>query len=471
MTVLQAENRRLALESIFSATDWSPDFDNRVTVTESDTGLATPMPIADMAAATLSALALAVAEIHTLRSGVTQTARIDRRAASIAMTAIEHLRVDGETPGTWDPLTRYFRTEDQRWLYLHTAFAHLRDGALTLLDANNDVESVAQKIGSVKADATEEAAIANGLTIAKLRTRDEWFAHPHCIKLNQQPLIRLTRISETEPIPLARDTVPAHGARPLGGLRTLDLSRVIAGPIAGRTLAEHGSHVMRVSSPTLPSIHGLVIDTGPGKLSCHLDLKTREGLQDMNRLIKETDVLLDGYRPGALAALGLSPQELCAARPGIVCASLSAFSGEGVWAGRRGFDTLVQATTGLATDTGGDQPARLPCQPLDYMTGYLTAFGIVVALLKRAQLGGSWHVETSLARTANWIWEMNDCMTAESNPPASNTRFADLNELLMSTATAFGRVQSLAPIIEFSETPAHFASPPVALGTHPPAWP
>jgi len=471
MTALQSENHRLALSSIFSATDWSPDFDNRVTITESETGLATQMPIADMATASLSAVALAVAEVHALRSGVTQTARIDRRAASIAMTAIEHLHVDGEAPGTWDPLTRYFRTKDQRWLYLHTAFAHLRDGALTLLDTSNDPDAVAAKISTVKADAIEEAAIANGLTIAKLRTRDEWFQHSHCATLNQQPLVRLTRISETEPVPLERDTVPAHAARPLGGLRTLDLSRVIAGPIAGRTLAEHGSQVMRVSSPALPFIEGLVIDTGPGKLSCHLDLKTRKGLQDMHHLIEDTDILLDGYRPGALAALGLSPAELCASRPGIICASLSAFSGEGVWAGRRGFDTLVQATTGLARDTGGDQPARLPCQPLDYMTGYLTAFGIVVALIKRAQLGGSWHVETSLARTANWIWEMNDCMTAETNPPASNTSFSELGKLLTSTATAFGRVQSLAPIIEFSETPAHFASPPVALGTHPPAWP
>jgi len=471
MTADQQHNRQVALASIFDSTDWTPYFDNEIAVVDTETGLATTMPIADMAAAVLSAVAHAAAEVHSHRTGVTQTAKIDRRAASIAMTAAEHLRVDGEIPSTWDPLTRYYRTRDEKWLYLHTAFAHLRDGALRLLNSAQDRQAVSLAISALHADTIEQAAIDNGLTIAKLRTREEWFEHAHAQLLNTQPLIRLTRISDTKPIPLLNAPTSEQAPQPLGGLRTLDLSRVIAGPIAGRTLAEHGATVMRVGSPKLPSIPGLVIDTGFGKLSCHLDLKSTAGLECLHRLGDDADIVLDGYRPGALAGLGLSPQALSTRRPGIIIASLSAFSNEGPWAGRRGFDTLVQATTGLATENGNDQPRRLPCQPLDYMTGYLTAFGIMIALLKRAQMGGSWHVETSLARTANWIWEMSDHMAMETRPPKTNASFESISELLSSTETKFGTVQSLAPVIQFSETSAGFTSPPVPLGSHPPVWP
>lgn len=155
----------------------------------------------------------------------------------------------------------------------------------------------------------------------------------------------------------------------------------------------------------------------------------------------------------------------------MICLSISAFSDVGPWSGRRGYDTFVQATTGLAIDRGNAEPERLPCQPLDYITGYLCAFGAMVALLKRAQQGGSWHVELSLARTANWLWQMSDCMQPEPNPPLSNPTLSDVQPLCYERDTPFGLINALSPVIQLSATPARFERPPVPLGTHPAVWP
>lgn len=462
-------NQRLALESILSSVDWTPSYKNSVSVVPTPTGLGCEFAIADMASATMTALAHAVSDLHSLRTGITQHASINRTHASLAMATAEYLRVDGEIPPSWDPLTRYYRSADDQWIYLHTAFKHLREGALALLQAENDQQSVARAVAQVNADEFESAAIARGLTVAKLRTREQWSKHAHAIALKRQPLIRMTRFGDATPV--SRDKDSSSPQRPLAGVRVLDLSRVIAGPMAGRTLAEHGATVLQVASPSLPFVNALVVDTGPGKHCCHLDLNKTPDAQTLHNLITDCDVFIDGYRPGALAQLGFSMEQLCRLKPGIICLSISAFSNEGPWAGRRGYDTLVQATTGLARDFGGDQPQRLPCQPLDYIAGYLGAFASIVALIKRAEMGGSWHIEISLAGIAEWIWQMNDVMHLETDPPASNIGFDQAATFLTTTDSMFGQLHTLGPVIEFSETPAGFSRPPVTLGHDPAMWP
>jgi crotonobetainyl-CoA:carnitine CoA-transferase CaiB-like acyl-CoA transferase len=179
----------------------------------------------------------------------------------------------------------------------------------------------------------------------------------------------------------------------LSGLRVLDLSRVIAGPVAGRTLAAHGADVMLISSPNLPAIPWLTIDTGRGKLSSFADLATENGREALRNLLVEADIFSQGYRPQSIAALGFSPQDAARIRPGIVYVSLSAYGHDGPWAGRRGFDSLVQTSTGFnhaeGQAAGVDGPKELPAQILDHVTGYFMAFGAMMARARQAREGGS----------------------------------------------------------------------------------
>ncbi|NEC50570.1 hypothetical protein G3I18_18625, partial [Actinospica acidiphila] len=187
---------------------------------------------------------------------------------------------------------------------------------------------------------------------------------------------------------------------PASGLRVLDLTRVIAGPVATRTLALLGADVLRLDRPGLPELPDQHTDTGFGKRSALLDLVTdREGFEE---LLAGADVVVTGYRPGALDRFGLGAEALAERRPGLVVAQLSAWGATGPWAGRRGFDSLVQVATGIAHVERGPEgrPGALPAQALDHGTGYLLAAGVLRALSDQAEAGGSRLVRAALARTA-----------------------------------------------------------------------
>ncbi len=238
-----------------------------------------------------------------------------------------------------------------------------------------------------KAEEFETQAYAGGCVVSMMRSHDEWLAHPQAKALDQVPLLTIEKIAEAAPKPW-----PA-GDRPLAGLRVLDLSRVIAGPVAGRTWAAHGADVMLVSSPHLPSIPWLVIDTGRGKLSSFADLKTEQGRDTLRGLLSKADIFSQGYRPQSIAALGFSPEDAARMSPGIIYVSLSAYGHTGPWAGRRGFDSLTQASTGFnhaeGQAAGIEGPKELPMQILDHASGYLMAFGAMMARLRQAREEGA----------------------------------------------------------------------------------
>ena len=313
------------------------------------------------------------------------------------------MRVDGEAPGErWDRIAGAYPCGDGRWVRLHTNFPHHRDGVLALLGCAYDRDAVAAALRGWRAFDFEQAAAEAGLVVAAMRTFAEWDAHPQSAAIAARPAVSITRIGDAPPAPL-----PPNPDRPLSGLRVLELTRVIAGPVGGRTLAVHGADVLLLTSPSLPSIPTLVIDTGRGKHSAHLDLRDPDGPATMRELLSGADVFLQGYRPGGLAGLGFAPADAARLRPGIVCVSLSAYGATGPWGGRRGFDSLVQTATGFnaaeAEAAGLDTPKPLPAQALDHASGYLLAFGALAALHRRATEGGSWHVEVSLARTGHWL--------------------------------------------------------------------
>ncbi|MFC4591764.1 CoA transferase [Sphaerisporangium corydalis] len=254
------------------------------------------------------------------------------------------------------------------------------------------------------------------------------------------------------------------GVRPLEGVRVLDLTRVIAGPVTTRTLAAYGAQVLRVGAAHLPEVPGLVISTAFGKRSCELDLRTRQGADAFRRLVAGADVVVQSYRPGALAGLGFGPADLAAIRPGIVCVDISAYGGRGPWAGRRGFDSLVQMACGIADEGGrGERPVPLPAQVLDHATGWLAALGAVAGILRGRAEGGSWHVEVALARTALWLDGLG-------RVPGANVGEPEAGDLLEEAETPLGRLTYVRPPGKIAGVRPYWSSPPPHRAEHPPEW-
>ncbi|MBU0799332.1 MAG: CoA transferase, partial [Alphaproteobacteria bacterium] len=261
------------------------------------------------------------------------------------------------------------------------------------------------------------------------------------------------------------------GTRPLSGVKVLDLTRIIAGPVAGRTLAAHGAEVLLVTAPHLPASSPLVIDTGRGKRSAQLDLRDSGDKTRFAGLLRAADIVIQGYRPGGIAALGYGPEEAAARHPGIVYASLSAYGPDGPWADRRGFDSLVQTASGLnvaeAEAAGQDGPKPLPAQALDHASGYLLAYGAMAALARQVQEGGSWHIRVSLAQTGHWLRGLG---RIESGLDCPDPALEDIRDLLEETPCGFGRLTAIRHAGLLSDTPPRWDHPSVPLGTHAARW-
>ena len=358
------------------------------------------------------------------------------------------------------------RTRDNRFVRLHTNFPHHRDNVCKVLHCKPERDDVQRALMQWEGEVFETAAYAGGCVVSMMRSHDEWSAHPQAKALAPLPLITIEKIADAAPRPW-----PA-GQRPLAGLRVLDLSRVIAGPVAGRTLAAHGADVMLISGPQLPTIPWLVIDTGRGKLTSVVDLKSEQGKDTLRKLLSQADVFSQGYRPQSIAALGFSPQDAAQISPGIVYVSLSAYGHVGPWAERRGFDSLVQTSTGFnhaeGQSAGVDGPKELPMQILDHASGYLMAFGAMMARARQAREGGSWHVRVSLAQTSQWLWNLGLVPNGLSAAEISGT---EAKPFIQESASGFGVLHDVQHAAKLSQTPAFWERLAMPLGSHPPEWP
>jgi len=415
----------------------------------------------------VAASALAAADIWRVRTGKAQRVGVDMRAAAIASRSERYLNVDGgPAPELWDKIAGTYQCGDGRYVRLHTNFPHHCDGVLKLLQCDYDKSAVAAALRGWKAFDVEDAAARAGLVVTAMRSFTEWDAHPQGQAVSRLPLLLIERIGDA-PVP----SWP-QGDRPLAGIKVLDLTRIIAGPVGTMTLAAHGADVMLVTSPNLPSVAPLVIDTGRGKLSTHIDLRDEKGRSVFEALLRDADVVVQGYRPGGLAALGYGPQDVARIRPGIIYVSLCAYGHEGPWANRRGFDSLVQTASGFnaaeAEAAGERGPKPLPAQVLDHATGYLLAFATMSALLKRARDGGSWHVRASLAQTGFWLRSLG---RIDGGLRAADPARDEVRDCLEDSDSGFGRLSAVRHPATMSEPPPHWAGPSVPLGTHGPVWP
>lgn len=444
---------------------------SRVNLTGAEPALPSSFAVGTLAQSTIAAAALAAAQVDTLRTGREQTVSVDMHHAALEFRSERYFRVDGQLPPEpWDKIAGLYRCGDGRWVRLHTNFPHHREGVLNLLGCAYDRASVAAALSQWKAEAFEDAAAQAGMVVTAARTFDEWDHHPQGMAVAGQPLMTIEPIGDVGDAPL--QPLPAHAdGRPLSGVRVLDLTRVIAGPVCGRTLAAHGADVLLITAPHLPAIAPLVIDTGRGKRSAQLDLRDAASAEQLRALVRDADIFVQGYRPGGLAALQFSPELVAALRPGIVYVSLCAYGYEGPWANRRGFDSLVQTASGFnwaeAEAAGDAKPHPLPAQALDHGAGYLMAVGAMTALARRMTEGGSWHVRVSLAQTAHWLRGFG---RLASGFDAADPRYEDIGTYLETSPSGFGLLTALRHAGRLSDTPPHWTLPSVPLGTHPARW-
>ncbi len=457
---------RRALAEIWRAGGQSEAAVEAVDLTGAEPVLPSSFPVGSAAQATIAAAALAAGELWRLRTGRHQRISVDMRSAAIEFRSEQYLRVDGKPPREHhDEIAGLYRCGDGRWVRLHTNLPHHRDGALALLGCRHERTAVERALDGWRAEALETAAAEAGLVVTACRTFAEWDELAQGRAVAGLPLFTVDQIGEAP----AR-ALPA-AERPLAGVKVLDLTRIIAGPVCGRTLAAHGADVLLITASHLPSLEPLVIDTGRGKLSASLDLRQASGREALAALLRDADVFVQGYRPGAIASFGFGPQDVARIRPGIIYVSLCAYGHEGPWAGRRGFDSLVQTASGFnaaeAEAFGDSEPRPLPAQVLDHATGQLMAFAAMSALARRHARGGSWHVRASLAQTGHWFRRLGRLDGRTCRDPG----FAEVGDRLEDAPSGFGQLTAVRHAAVMTKTPPHWGRPTVPLGTHAPAWP
>jgi crotonobetainyl-CoA:carnitine CoA-transferase CaiB-like acyl-CoA transferase len=420
------------------------------------------------ATAATGAAARAAALVHERRGGRKQRIRLSVDRAIDAFRANLLLRVDGRVPGdVWNAISGFYRTGDERFVQLHTNFPHHLERTLAVLDAPEARDDVASAIRTWRAFELEDALAAAGACATVARTRDEWLAHEQGAAVRAAPLLDITSLDAAVAARPIRT-----GDRPLAGVRVLDLTRVIAGPTATRTLAAHGADVLRVSAPHLPEIESLLPDTSIGKRSTFLDVRNSADAETFRSLLRDAHVILQSYRPGALDALGFGLDAAAMISPGIVYVSLAAYSHVGPWRGRRGYDTLVQTASGIALAEGeafgSEVPRHLPASVLDYATGYLAAGAAMLALAGRCDDGRARHVRCSLAQTREWLESLGRTGHAGTvvTPPDDDARV----RALPTVSSPLGTVTYAPPAGDFSGTPSRFEHGPVVPGSDPPRW-
>lgn len=410
------------------------------------------LPVGTLAAGSVAAAGLAGL---AMRGG--ETVRVDPNQVAVSFRGDQVLTLDGAREPGFAALSGFFEASDG-WVRTHANYPHHRDRLLRALELGESATraDAAAAMKERTAHELEDAIAAHHGIGVRVRDLAQWRAHPQAAAVDGHPLLA---VGTAQRGPGAEPT--ALRDRP----RVLDLTRVVAGPVATRTLAFLGCDVLRVDSPHLHELPAQHLDTDSGKRTTLADLHDEHARRRIQELLDAADVLVTGYRPGALAAFGLDPDRLAQSHPALICASLSAWSPSGPWGGRRGFDSIVQAATGISMIESSDdrRPGTLPAQALDHATGYLLAAGVLAALRRRATHGGTWRVGAHLARTAHWLLQ-TDALDA----PAALV--PDQAPYLVTTATPSGVVTASRPAFRVDGGATEFAWVGRHFGTDEPAW-
>jgi hypothetical protein len=424
-------------------------------------GLPAAFPITDIASAAVATAALSVGELLQHASGGRTSVAVDRRLSSLWFRA--SIRPLGWTlPELWDPIAGDYRTRDG-WIRLHTNAPHHRSAAERVLGVHGDKQAVARAVAHWTKTDLETAIVEMGGCAAEMRSTAEWQQHPQGRAVAADPLAHVIAGA-----PAAVPEWPVSAARPLAGLRVLDLTRVLAGPVASRFLAGYGADVLRIDPPGWDE-PGIVPEMTLGKRCARLDLHDATHRAVFEALLARADIFLHGYRPGALDGLGFDSATRRKLSPGLIDVCLDAYGWSGPWATRRGFDSLVQMSSGIA-DSGmrwrrAEKPVPLPVQALDHATGYLMAAVAVRGIVRRLTQGSGTEARLSLARTA--------ALVIEHQGDLEESQFAGETEADWSPAievTEWGEGRRLVPPVEVGGAIMYWAYPATSLGSAKPDW-
>ncbi|MGH8994613.1 MAG: CoA transferase [Acidimicrobiales bacterium] len=413
----------------------------------------------------------AAAEMWRTRTGEGQSLSVDARHAAAALSSYLHLRVlDPDRAPTTERLGAHrvlggiVAARDDRHVQLHPSF---NDGPQLLeelgLGADATREDVEAVVASRDPFELEAGFIRRQICGGVVMSKEEWAAHPQGRAMAGWPAVKVTKIGDAPP-----EGLP-DGDRPASGVRVVDLTRVLAGPTCAKTLAEHGADVLHVTAAHLDRAGPFDIETGIGKRQVRLDLNDRADAETMRTLLSEADVFSQGYRLGTLARRGLAPETLAELRPGLVCVSENCYGHVGPWSERPGWEQLGQAATGMSfregTASSSGVPRLAPAAVNDYTTGFLAAYGAMIALARRAVEGGSWLVQASLSQTCMWYQRLGDDNDKDAADPGDVSSFvAEMD------TEHFGRIRYLTPALSMSVTQPRWERPPAPSGAHEALW-
>ncbi|SUD46030.1 putative CoA transferase family protein [Pseudomonas fluorescens] len=417
--------------------------------------------VTELACASIGAAGQAIARLLEQQTGRLPLVCVDPRLASFWFSS--SLRPLGwSVPPLWDPIAGEYACADG-WIRLHTNAPHHRAAAERVLGQVADRAEMALKVASWNAAELEQAIVDEAGCAAQMRTWQQWQAHPQGLAVNQEPLVAWERFEAA-----GNTTWLGNVARPLAGVKVLDLTRVLAGPVASRFLAGLGADVLRIDSPTWNE-PGVVPEMTLGKRCARLDLKNTDDRQLFEGLLKDADILFHGYRADALEQLGYNASALQQLAPGLIDVSLNAYGWSGPWRNRRGFDSLVQMSSGIAHAgmqwKQADKPVPLPVQALDHATGYLMAASAIRALAERLSSGHGGSARLSLARTAKLLIEAGQ----DVKQPALREEEPGDQGLLVEQ-TAWGAAHRLLAPVTLAGTPLQWDLPAGELGAHRARW-
>ncbi|BBK42282.1 CoA-transferase [Allostella vacuolata] len=447
------------LAEIWSAADGAPAALERVRMT-GEGSLPSVFAVTDLASASVAAAGLAVSEWLAANARPPAPVAVDRRLASFWFAT--SLRPQGwSPPPPWDPVAGDYAAADG-WIRLHTNAPHHRRAALAVLGVEGEKAKVAAAVAGWPADALESAIVSAGGCAAAMRSLADWRAHAQGRSVAAEPLLATTATESGVQTPRT-----VNSARPLAGIRVLDLTRVLAGPVATRFLAGYGAEVLRIDPPdwSEPAIEPEMM---AGKRSARLDLRQAADRAVLLDLLRQSDVVVHGYRSDALERLGLGAEVRRRTRPGLVDVSLDAYGWSGPWQARRGFDSLVQMSAGIAQAgmerLGRDRPTPLPVQALDHATGYILAAAAVMGLVRRRTSGGGVASRASLARTAVLL-------ARHPAPGDGPLRPEDQDDVAPAAeATPWGPAFRLNAPLSVTGAPCFWSRPAAPIGSDPARW-
>lgn len=462
-----SSHAREAMGRLLDRLDLPRDAGERVAFSGADPVVVSRLRYGAAGAAALGAHAAGVMALAELRGTGPQAAELDLgRVVHLGMRSAYHLRQNGRgfQVGSRSRTENFFRTRDGRMIYL---LRNNRRGTITedligLLQCANDTAGIASAVAGWDAHELEEELARRKLPGVIARSPEEWRRHPQGRLLAGQPGVTLEKTADSP-----RRALP-RAARPMAGLRVLDVSHVIAGPALGRLLAEQGGDVLQIVKPSEQETIPVQIDSCLGKRSAFLDLDHPQDAETLRNLVREADIFIQSWRPGALDRRGFGVADVAALNPGIIHVSISCYGHTGPWATRGGYEPIGQAASGPCFEEGTpEMPLNAPTGTMnDYLAAWLAGAGVMAALLRQCAEGGAWHVATSLAQASMWVLDQGRLADRPNRdaPPAIGA------DDLWTRACAFGEVTHVAPLIRYARTPGHWDLPPQPAGASQARW-